>query len=131
MPVGASIALTATVVYSDATSYYANGSVTWTSSNTSMVTLDPSSIGTIHAVGAGTPVVTASLFGLTGTASVTVKASPVASIVVSPATATVAPMSTPATFTANATLQDGTPIDVTAMARWSSTDPNIASGGGG
>jgi uncharacterized protein YjdB len=62
--------------------------VTWTSSNSSVATVDQAT-GVVRAAGPGTATITAASEGKTGTATVTVTAAPAASVTVEPATATV------------------------------------------
>ncbi|HVH67112.1 MAG TPA: Ig-like domain-containing protein, partial [Gemmatimonadales bacterium] len=61
--------------------------VTWASSNTSVATVSPS--GVVTAKAAGTATITATSEGKSGTTAITVAAVPVASVTLSPSTATI------------------------------------------
>lgn len=62
--------------------------VTWSSSNTAQATLNAN--GLVTAVSPGTPTITATSEGKTGTSSITVTLAPVATVTVTPATASLA-----------------------------------------
>src|SRR6266699_3538713 len=95
--------------------------VTWTSGNTSMVTV--SSSGLVKGVAAGTATITATSEGKAGSAAVTVTLVPVASVVVSPAPATL-PLH--GTIQLGVTLKDasGNPLTGRTVA-WTSSTPTI------
>src|SRR5207249_1403422 len=87
--------------------------VTWASSNTSMATV--SSSGLVKGVAAGTATITATSEGKAGTAAVTVALVPVATVVVSPA---------PATLPLHGTIQLNVTLKVASQpAGFSYTDP--------
>src|SRR6266566_3623651 len=95
--------------------------VTWTSGNTSMVTV--SSSGLVKGVAAGTATIMATTEGKAGSAAVTVTLVPVASVVVSPAPATL-PLH--GTIQLGVTLKDasGNPLTGRTVA-WTSSTPTI------
>lgn len=99
--------------------------VTWTSSNTAIVTVDAGGIAT--AVGAGSATITATSEGKSGTSQVTVtggSAQPVASVSVSPATASIA---VGGTQQFAATLRDANGNTLTGRTvAWSSSNPVVA-----
>src|SRR5437016_2553082 len=98
--------------------------VTWASSNTSMATV--SSSGLVKGVAAGTATITATSEGKAGTAAVTVALVPVATVVVSPAPATL-PLH--GTIQLNVTLKDasGNPLTGRSVA-WTSSTPTVRTG---
>jgi uncharacterized protein YjdB len=97
--------------------------VTWSSSNAAVATVDGT--GLVTGVGAGGPVtVTAASEGRSGTASITVTPAPVASVSVSRATATIiAGFTEPLTATAKDAHGNALPGRAVV---WSSSDPAIA-----
>jgi uncharacterized protein YjdB len=114
--------LSATVT--DATgSTVSNPSVTWSSRNPAVASVDAS--GVVTAVGVGSTTIDASSGGKTGSSSVTVTAPPIASITISPATSTVtAGQVVPLT----ATVRDANGNVVTgSTVTWTSSDVQVAS----
>ncbi|HEY6445567.1 MAG TPA: Ig-like domain-containing protein [Acidobacteriaceae bacterium] len=120
---GATQQFTATGTYSDGTTKNITNSVNWTSSNTSVATINGSGLAT--AVAAGTSTITASSGSVSGTAMLTVTANSVTSIAVMPNPATFAAGSTQQ-FTATATYSNGTTGDVTSTASWKSSNTSAA-----
>ena len=119
--VGGQTTLTATV--KDASGNTLTGRpVTWASSNPSVVTV--SATGVVTAVGAGEATVFASSEGKVGQAAITVNPVPVASVAVTPATATVA---IGQTQQLTATVRDAAGNALTGRTvTWSSSNPSIA-----
>lgn len=101
----------------------ANRTVTWTSTNTSVATV--SSGGLVTAVAVGGPVtIVASSEGQDGSATVTVVPPPVATVSVSPATATLTPG---AVTQLSATLRDASGATLTGrVVTWSTSNNAIA-----
>lgn len=119
--VGGTVSLVATV--RDASGNALSGrTVTWASSNASVVTVNASGIAT--AVAAGGPVtITASSEGKIGTAQVTVQP-PVASVALTPATAT---LLVDSTLIVSVTLRDANNNAITGRpVAWTSGDPSVA-----
>jgi 6-phosphogluconolactonase (cycloisomerase 2 family) len=116
-----------------ATAHYTNGDstqvgivVTWSSSNTSVASIDTSGLAT--GVGVGTTNIGATSMGIAAT-SQPLAVDQLNSISVSPATSTVAPgASEKFLATGNFTLATGSPgiFDVSSQATWSSSDTNVA-----
>ncbi|WP_428772489.1 beta strand repeat-containing protein [Vibrio sp.] len=126
---GTSRTLTATAIYSDNSSQDISSQANWQSNDTGIVTVDTQ--GNLQANGTGSTTVTASYQGVTSnSASVNVSAATLTSIQVSPGSMTLA-KGTSGSLTATATFSDGTSQDVTDQVSWSSTDPNVATIGGG
>ena len=125
MTAGATQQLTANAIYSDGTTSALTSGVTWTSSNTSVATV--TSAGLATGVAAGTATIKAAADGFTATATLTVTAATVTitSIAVSPATASIS-MGATQQFTAVATYSNGSTGNVTASARWASTNATVA-----
>ncbi len=98
-------------------------SVTWSSGNQSVVTVDANGMAT--AVGTGSASVTASSGAVSGNASVTVTGATLVSLAVTPANSTM-PSGTTKQMTATGTFSDSSKQDVTATALWSSSTPAAA-----
>ena len=110
-------------VFSDGTKFPLQTGVTWASSNTAVATVAAN--GTVTAVGAGTAAITATVSGLQGKATVTVGTATLSSVSVTPAMAS-APVGATAAFMATALYSDGSTMDVTSAASWTSADGSIA-----
>lgn len=126
--VGATQQFTATGIYNDGTRQDLTNVVGWSSSNTSVASINNALVkpGLATAVTAGATVITASLTGIKGTANLTVLAPvQVVSIVVTPANPIVGVKRTQP-FVAIATYSDGTTKDITATATWNSATTTIA-----
>src|SRR5690349_11254600 len=96
--------------------------VTWGSSNTGVATVSTSGLVTGKAVGTAT--ITATSEGKSATAAITVTAVPVASVALSPSSATLAPS---ATQQLTATTKDSTGTVLTGrVVTWASTPPAVA-----
>ncbi|MFI5299968.1 MAG: Ig domain-containing protein, partial [Polyangiales bacterium] len=134
VPSSATVALSATQQF-NATAYYSDGSsadvtttATWSSDTTSVVTIDVNGVATAKSAGAAR--ITAGYSGLTATADVVVSAATVVSLQVNPSTATTT-VGGSVPFHAIATLSDGSTLDVTATATWTSSSAATASITGG
>ena len=132
LPVGATMRFTATAYYNDQTTGEVTTEVTWSSSNTSVATINSSGLAT--AVAAGTTTITASstmsnsYSGETGTSdstTLTVTAAALLSISITPANPTL-PLGTTQQFTASGTYTDGVDYNITTQVSWSSSDPSVA-----
>ncbi len=99
-------------------------SVTWSSSSSSVATVNPAGLAT--AVGTGTATITATSGSVSGTAALTVTGVTVTSITVTPANSNM-PVGTTKQFTATASFSDGSSEDVTASVLWGSSKPGVAS----
>jgi trimeric autotransporter adhesin len=102
-------------------------SVTWASNNGSVATVNATGLVSTGAVGSAT--ITATSEGKSGTAAITVVLVPVASVTVSPASASVQPGGT-VQFSATPKDASGNPLTGRAIA-WSSSAPGIATVSGG
>jgi uncharacterized protein YjdB len=119
---------TATGIYSDGTNVDVTKRVTWSSSDTTILSFATAagSEGLAQALKPGAATVTATLDAQMATADVTVKAANLVSIAVSPATASL-PKGTTQAFKAQGSYTDGSTLDITASVTWSATDATIAS----
>ena len=98
-------------------------SVTWSSSSSSVATINSSGLAT--GVGTGTATVSATSGSVSGTAALTVTGATVTSITVTPANSSM-PVSTTKQFTATADFSDGSSEDVTTSVLWGSSNPAAA-----
>ena len=116
---------TATGHYSDGTNQNITGSVTWSSSDTSVATISVQGLATGAAAGNGTTSITAMLDGISGSTNLSVGPPTLLSITVTPANMTIDPSST-LQFTATGHYSDGTNQDITGSVTWASTDTSVA-----
>ncbi len=125
IPAGATEAFTATAEYADGTTQDVTADVTWTSSDTEVATMDDE---TATGVAPGTATITAAhaASGMSGTAALTVTEAVVTSLQVTPATEDAIVGGPDVEFTATAIYSDGTSVDVTDTATWTSSDDTIA-----
>lgn len=97
--------------------------VTWSSSNTGVATVNDS--GVVTAVTTGSTTITATSGTITGTTTVNVTSANLVSIIVTPATAVVAP-GQQQQFTAMGQLANGQSTDITSIVTWTSSDTSVA-----
>ena len=121
--IGINQQFTATATYSDGSSQDLVSGVTWTSSSTSVVTVDNTGLATT--AGAGQATLTATFGSLSDTTTLTVVPANLISIAVTPATSSVA-QGTAQQFTAVGTFDDGSTQLLTSVT-WSSSATNVAS----
>jgi len=114
---GQTQAFTATGHYSDATTRDLTALVTWTSASPGVATL---SAAVATGVGEGTSTITATYGGKFGEATLTVTAATLQSITVSPGSGSLAKGLAQA-FTAAGHYSDGSTLDLTAVATWTSS----------
>ena len=110
--------------YSDGSSKDLTRSVTWTSSNTGVVTISASGLAMSKAQ--GTSRITATSASVSSATTLTVMAATLASIAVTPPNASIA-ASTTAQFTATGTFTDGSTLNITNLVTWSSSATSLAS----
>ncbi len=122
---GATQQFSVNATYSNGTTGPLTTGVTWTSSSTSIATINASGLAT--AVAAGKATITASANGFSAQAALTVNAAPktLSSITVKPVTASIVAGATQQ-FTATATYSDGSTASVTSSAAWSSSNTSVA-----
>ena len=127
--VGQSTLVNATGVFADGTKQDITAAATWTSSSTGLATValdSTSSKEKITGVKAGTATISATYQGLTGTASVTITASAITAVSITPVQP-ILQKGTSKEFQATATYADGTTSDVTLQAAWTVSDATVAS----
>jgi trimeric autotransporter adhesin len=98
-------------------------SLTWSSSSSSIATVD--STGLTTSVGTGVATITAGAGSVSGTASLTISGATLISIAVTPANSTMA-VGTTKQFNATGTFSDSSTQDVTASVVWTSSNPAAA-----
>jgi hypothetical protein len=114
---------TATATYSDNSTANVTSTATWTTSSASVATIGATGLATGD--GQGTATVTASLGGVSGSATLIVSAKALTSVSVSPSPASFVAGSTEQ-FRATAKYTDGSTTDVTATAAWSAANTAVA-----
>jgi Bacterial Ig-like domain (group 2) len=114
---------TATAVYTDGSTQDLTSGVTWSSSATSVATINGS--GLLTTAGAGTSTITATVGSLTDTTTLTVVAAHLISIAVSPSPVSLA-KGTAQQFAATGSFDDGSTQLLTSVA-WSSGNAAVAS----
>lgn len=124
MAKGTTLQFTATGIFSDNTSQDLTTQVTWSSSNTAFATIGTSGLAT--SVNPGSPTITATLGGKSGSTLLTVTPATLASVEVTPTNPTIA-KGTTRQFKATGIFSDSTKQDLTASAAWSSSDGTVAS----
>jgi hypothetical protein len=124
LPLGTFLQLTATGTYSDKSTQNLTNSVTWASSSSSISVANAPSIpaGLATPVSLGTSTVTATdpTSGIFGTATLTATPAALVSIAVTPATQSV-PSGLTQQYTAIGTYTDGSTMNITQSATWSSS----------
>ena len=126
---GVTVKYTATAIYTDGSKADVTFTSKWSSSAPDVVSIVPT-IGVATTMKPGSAVITAAFSGLTASTPITVTGAPLASVTVSPSSATISVFGT-ASLKATANFTDGTSTDVTASAIWKSSDPTIATVGSG
>ncbi len=119
---GQSKQLSALGVYSDGTSHDVTSLATWSAIGASATV---NSSGLVTGVSAGNSTITATIGSTSGSATATVSAAQLTSIVVAPATASIAAGQTQS-FTASGIFSDGSTTDITNSVTWNSSATNFA-----
>ncbi|MDB4983261.1 MAG: hypothetical protein JWM82_4013, partial [Myxococcales bacterium] len=127
LPEGFDLRFTATAIYSDGTNSNLTALATWSSSVTATADVSNSSPtkGLVSAFTPGDAAIKAQYAGVEGSTDVKVTAAQLSAIVVTPSTATSAPMSTRA-YVATGTFDDMSQLDVTTFVTWTSSDMGVA-----
>ncbi|MEW6283772.1 MAG: Ig-like domain-containing protein, partial [Candidatus Eremiobacterota bacterium] len=127
---GSSLQFTASGIFSDASSHNLTAQVTWTSANPAVAAIQntPGHNGLATAVGPGPTLIAATHpgTGLADTTLLTVTASQLTRLEVTPGAALL-PVGLTRGFDALAIYADGTKVDVTSSAIWTSSDGTVAS----
>ena len=124
---GATEQFTATATQANGTSIDVSGQVTWTSSNTSVASVNSS--GLAIALKPGTTTITATYGSTSGNTTVTVTSASLSSILVTPNNPSV-PVAFTLQLTATGIFLDGTNFDMTNQATWTSSNNSVATVGG-
>ena len=127
IPVGTTVALTAQGIFSDASRRDITTQVDWTSTPTAVATVSnvAGTKGVVAAVSVGTTMITATLNGVSGSATVTVVAATLQSIAVAPANATTTVLLR-SDYTATGMYSNGTTVDLTNQVTWATGNAAIA-----
>jgi uncharacterized protein YjdB len=121
--VGTTFAFQAIAIWSDGTHSDVTASATWSTSTAAVASISVS--GVAKGISAGSTLVTAAFSGQTAQATLSVTAASVTGISVVPLTATLA-VGAIQVLIAKAAYSDGTVVDVTTSALWSTSDATIA-----
>jgi uncharacterized protein YjdB len=117
LPIGIDQQYTASAIYSDGSIQDLVSGVTWTSSTTTVATIDSNGLASINT--AGTTTITATVGAFTDSTTITVVPAHLTSITLSPATVSMA-AGTQQQFTATGHFDDGS-TQVLSSAQWSSS----------
>jgi uncharacterized protein YjdB len=123
LPIGITQQFVATAIYSDGSSQDLISGVAWSSSSTAVATINNTGLATLIASGMTT--VTATVGSLTDSTTLTVVGAQLTSIMVSPATATMA-VGTEQQFTATGVFDDGS-TQLLPTVQWASTSQTVLS----
>jgi uncharacterized protein YjdB len=115
--------LTATGFYSDGSTQDLTTQVSWASSSDMMATV--SGVGLVTGTGVGSPTMTATFAGVSGSAAVTVTTAVLTSLTVTPANTSI-PVGTGEQLIATGMFSDGTSKDLTTSVTWGSSDTTLA-----
>jgi hypothetical protein len=101
--------------------------VTWTSSSSSIATISNgiSSAGVATGIQPGTTTISAAFAGQVGTATLTVTDATITAIAIAPQTPSIS-LGSSQQMSATATFSDGSSLNITDQADWSSSDPSVA-----
>lgn len=119
---GSTQQFTATGTYSDGSTANVTSQASWKSAASSVATVNGSGLAT--AVGAGSSAISASVNGISGSATLSVTAAVPASISITPASPSFSAGSTQQ-FTATATYANGTTANVTSQVNWASSNAAV------
>ncbi len=127
LALGTRVQLTATGVFSDGTSSDLTAQATWSSSDSTRVSISTqgASRGEAVALSQGGTTVTAVVNGTSATASLMVTAAALVRLELDPSPA-VFPLGSTQLFTARGIFTDGTSVDLTAQATWAVDDVSVA-----
>jgi uncharacterized protein YjdB len=124
IPLGSTVTMTATGLFTDSTVGDVTQAASWTTSAPLICTI-VDTLGHVKGTGQGTCIVTVSYQGIVVSTQVIVGAVQPSKIVVQPANVTM-PLGTTKQLKAIATFTDGTTQDVTCLADWESIEPDYA-----
>ncbi|WP_193003613.1 beta strand repeat-containing protein [Aeromonas simiae] len=119
---GTSVKIKAMAILEDNSSADISTQASWSSSDSTVATVDAS--GTVKGIAAGKATINAALKGVKASTSLTISNATVAKLHIIPTSATLA-IGTRTGFKAIATLSDNTTQDVTTQVNWSSSDEQV------
>ena len=124
---GTTVPFTATGLFTNGLSQNLTVDAIWTSSDENVATISNAagSRGLTSAVAAGTTIISASFGGVTGSTTLTVSAAQLVQITLTPVNPTIADGTT-VPFTATGLFTDGLAQNLTTLATWTSSAPNVA-----
>ena len=128
VPIGLSVPFAASAEFTDGSTHDVTAMTVWSVDNLSVATVGAST-GVVTGIVASGASVTAKFMGPTKGASATAPISVISAVVTAIAVAPVPasqPAGVPQPFTATAQLSDGSTMDVTNAAKWTSSDPSYA-----
>jgi hypothetical protein len=127
IPVGTRVTLTAQGIFSDASIRDITTQVAWSSAPGAVASVSNlvGQNGVVTGVSAGTATITATLTGISGTATITVIAATLRSIAVTPANATTTILLRTA-YLAIGSYSDGTTVDLTTEVTWATANAAVA-----
>ena len=125
LPVGKTVTYNAYGTYSNGKTYAITNQATWTSSDTTVVSVSP--VGVASTIAPGPASISAAYQGVTSTSggSLIVTAFPLVKITVAPSSATV-PVGVGTQFAATGTFSDGSTQPLTAYATWAANPASVA-----
>ena len=124
IPQGVPLQFAATATYTDQKTQDITSTVTWSSSAPNVASISPT--GVVTGVGTGTAVVQATLGNIVGSSNLSVSAAVLGELVVTPQNPSVSDAAVTETFNSIGYFSDGTSIDLTSLAAWSSNNPPVA-----
>jgi uncharacterized protein YjdB len=120
---GNTLQMIATGSYDDGSTKNISGGATWTTSDSSVATVNSS--GLLTGVATGTATITATSGAITGTTTATIQVAGLQSITLSPTGISIK-QGTTQQFTATGHLQDGSTPDITSSVTWNSSNQDAA-----
>jgi hypothetical protein len=124
IPQGVPLQFAATATYTDQKTQDITSSVTWSSNAPTVASI--TATGVVTGVGTGTAVVQATLGNIVGSSNLSVSAAVLGELVVAPQNPSVSDAAVTETFKSIGYFSDGSSIDLTSLAAWSSTNPQVA-----
>jgi uncharacterized protein YjdB len=117
----------ATGTYDDGSTGDVTRAATWSSSNTSVLTVvaTGATAGSVTTVAAGTATVTATVGSISGTLTITVTAAALRSITITGSTVVMVGNPSPSNYVATGNYADGSTVDLTSSVTWASSDTSV------
>jgi hypothetical protein len=125
IPQGVPVQLTATATLTDNGIQDVTGSVAWNSTAANVASITPA--GVVTGLSTGQTAIQATLGTVQGSSNLTVDSAALVEVVVTPQNPSISDSGATQPFAAAGYFSDGTNIDVTSLAVWSSTNAQVAS----